>query len=504
MALRTADWMRVVAVLVAVGLASLDLSIVILAYDTIMGSMSATLDEISWISTAYVLGGIGTMPLNGWLHARLGRRRVFLIAIAVFTAGSAACALSTNVVALTLARTLQGAGGGLLMPTGLAILLATFPAEKRARAQTLYGYGFMLGPLIGLFLAGAVLTVSTWPVLFAINVPLGVLAFVLVALSVDDAPAVAAAPFQPLTLLAMVVGLFALQDVLQRGEAAGWFASGEIVFASAVAAVGLTAFVLLELSTARPMVDLQLLRIRTFWTVNANAFLFAIGAVGVPFLLTAFLQDVLGYDPWTTSVALAPTVIATIGGMALGRPLAVRLSPYATMALGFALMAAGCWWLASLRPESTLADVAAARALLGFGNGIMFVPMGLVTVADVPLERMPAATGLIGIDRQIASAFSIAIAATAFEHALVVERAHVAERVSRNAPAVTSFERAPRPHGSPTGTALLRAADEREAQNDAYAQAFRAGAFACGAAAIFAFAPYPLRARRRTQTANAG
>ncbi len=497
--------MRVVAVLVAVGLASLDLSIVFLAYDTIMGAMSATLDEISWITTAYVLGGIATMPLNGWLHAKLGRRRVFLAAIAVFTIGSAACALSTSVVTLTLARTLQGAGGGLLAPTGLAILLETFPPEKRGRAQTLYGYGFMLGPLVGIFLAGAVLTVSTWPVLFAINVPIGVLAFVLAALTVDDGPAVQAASFQPFALLAMVVGLFALQDVLQRGEAAGWFGSDEIVFASAVAVVALTAFILIELSTARPMVDLGLLRIRTFWTVNANAFLFGLGAVGIPFLLTAFLQDVLGYDPWTTSVALAPTVITTVIGMAVGRPLGVRLGSYVTMAAGFALMAAGCWWLAALRPESALSDVAAARALLGFGNGLMFVPMGLVTIASIPADRMPAATGLIAIDRQIASAFAIAIAATAFEHALVVDRAHVAERMSRNLPAVAHVERERTPRNAPGGAARLRSAAEREAQNDAYAEAFRVGALACGAAAVFAFAPLRLPARRRRlQIENAG
>lgn len=504
MALRTADWLRVVAVLVAVGLASLDLSIVFLAYDTIMGAMSATLDEISWITTAYVLGGIATMPLNGWLHAKVGRRRLFLAAIAVFTVGSAACALSTNIVALTLARTLQGAGGGLLAPTGLAILLETFPPEKRGRAQTLYGYGFMLGPMAGLFLAGAVLTVSSWPVLFAINVPLGVLAFVLIALTVRDAPAVQAASFQPAALVAMVVGLFALQDVLQRGEAAGWFASDEIVLASAVAVIALTAFVMLELSTVRPMVDLGLLRIRTFWTVNANAFFFGLGAVGIPFLLTAFLQDVLGYDPWTTSVALAPTVVVTVAGMALGRPFGVWLGPYVTMAFGFILMAAGCWWLAALRPESALADVAAARALLGFGNGLMFVPMGLVTIADIPPERMPAATGLIAIDRQIASAFAIAIAATAFEHALIVERARVAERMTRNSPVVARLVRAKPLRGTPSGAARLRSAAEREAENDAYAQAFRVGAFACGAAAMFAFAPLRLPGRRRVQIENAG
>jgi DHA2 family multidrug resistance protein len=266
----------------------------------------------------------------------------------------------------------------------------------------------------------------------------------------------------------------------------------------------LTAFVVIELSTARPMVDLELLRIPTFWTVNANAFLFGLGAVGIPFLLTAFLQDVLGYDPWTTSVALAPTVLATVAGMALGRPLGVRLSQYVTMALGFILMAAGCWWLAALRPESALGDVAAARALLGFGNGLMFVPMGLVTIAAIPPDRMPAATGLIAIDRQIASAFAIAIAATAFEHALFVERAHVAERLSRNLPAVAQLERAKPQRRVPSGAARLRSAAEREAQNDAYAQAFRVGAFACGAAAMFAFAPLRLPGRRRVQIENAG
>src|SRR5450631_1077162 len=239
-------------------MAIIDTSIVNVALTNMAGTLGSSIDEIGWVATGYILANVVIMPLNGWLTARFGRRNYYAACIAIFTISSFLCGTATNVWQLVAYRVIQGVGGGALQPTAQAILFESYPPEKRSGAMAIFGLGAMVGPAIGPVLGGVIIDNFSWPLIFFINIPIGIVAFLMTMRYIRN-PAYIVRDDSRVDwfgLGIMTAGLAALQYVLERGQHDDWFNSSTIVTMSVIAFVGIVGFVVRELRVPNPLVDL--------------------------------------------------------------------------------------------------------------------------------------------------------------------------------------------------------------------------------------------------------
>ena len=241
----------------------LDTSIVNVAIPHMMGSLGATLDEIAWVSTGYIVANVIILPITGWLSAYFGRQRYFATSIAVFTVASFLCGNSHTLAELVLWRIVQGLGGGALLSTSQAILYEEFPREEYGTAMAIFGVGVMVGPTLGPTLGGYITDAAGWPWIFYINIPFGILALALTLSFIQDSRHQQRAErVDYVGLLLLAVGIGALQTMLERGERLDWFDSKGVTALALVSASSLVAFVWHELRTEHPVVDLRILKSR--------------------------------------------------------------------------------------------------------------------------------------------------------------------------------------------------------------------------------------------------
>src|SRR5262249_47061840 len=289
-------WIIAVTVTMASVLEILDTSIVNVALPHMMGTLGATLDQITWVSTGYIVANVIVLPVTGWMSAYFGRRRYFAGSIALFTISSILCGNSHTLTELVLFRVLQGLGGGALLSTAQATLYEVFPPEEFGSAMAIFGLGVMVGPTLGPTFGGWITDTWSWPWIFYINVPFGALAFVLSLAYVRDsrfARRVAKVDWTGFALLALGIG--GLQTMLERGERLDWFSSREIVVYTVVAAVSLVAFTWHELVTEHPVIDLRILANRQFGTGCVIGAVLGLCLYATVFVLPVYLQRSLGF-----------------------------------------------------------------------------------------------------------------------------------------------------------------------------------------------------------------
>jgi MFS transporter, DHA2 family, multidrug resistance protein len=391
-------------------MAIIDASIVNVALDTMAGNLGAEVDEIDWVATGYILACVIVMPLNGFLTARFGRRKYYAACIAIFTIASFMCGTARSIWVLVLYRVIQGFGGGALQPTAQAILFESYPLERRASAMAIFGIGAMFGPAIGPTLGGYIVDNASWPLIFYINVPIGIVAFVMTLLFIRDPVYVerrSGLDFVGLGFL--VVGLSSLQYVLERGQELDWFSSGQIVGLTALAVVALAAFVVRELLERAPLVDLRVFRLRSFSAGNVLGIVTGFGMFGTALILPLFTQLLLGFTAFEAGMALLPGAFATVVSMLLAAQAVRRVDGRAVIAVGLVLFAVGSWWMGGLDQDAGYWNIAWPRALQGLGMGLIFVPLSTLTMADVPRPEMANATGIYTLIRQLGGSLGIAI-----------------------------------------------------------------------------------------------
>jgi MFS transporter, DHA2 family, multidrug resistance protein len=400
-----------VTVMLGTLMAVIDTSIVNVALDTMAGNLGASVDEIGWVTTGYILSQVIVMPLNGWLTARFGRRNFYAASLVVFTAASFLCGTATNVWLLVFYRLIQGIGGGALQPTAQAILMESYPHDRRPAAIAIFGIGAMVGPAIGPVLGGWFIDNYSWPLIFYVNVPIGVITFVMTMLYIRT-PAYVKRDDSPIDVVALALlaaGLGSLQYVLEQGQRLDWFSSNLIVSLTLISIVAITAFVIRELRDATPLVDLRVFASQAFSAGNVITVISGFGLYGTGLILPLFLQNVLGFTPTDAGLALVPGAIATM----LSLPLASRAirvaDPRVLIAVGLGIFAAGAWWMGALNQDAGYWDVFWPRALQGFALGFLFVPLSTATLSEVPNARMASATGIYTLIRQIGGSFGIAV-----------------------------------------------------------------------------------------------
>jgi len=421
-----------ISVMLGMIMAIIDTTIVNVALNQIGGNLGASIDEVGWVATGYLLSAVIIMPLNGWLTARFGRKAYYAASVAIFTLASALCGTATNIWQLVAYRAIQGIGGGALQPTAQAILFESFPPERRAQSMALFGLGAMVGPAVGPLLGGYLVSNYDWPLIFYINVPIGIAAFLMALAFIED-PHYIKKHEQSLDYLGLgllVIGLASLQYVLERGQHDDWFNSPLIVALAIASIVGLVWFCLRQLRLANPLVDLRVFRNRTFTAGNIVGVVTGFGLFGLSLILPLFMQQLLHWDAWQTGVALLPGAIATAISMLVVGRLSGRVDARILMASGLAIFALSTWAMGYFTQYSGFWDVFWPRAWQGFCLGLLFVPLSVVTISALQRDQIANATGIGTLLRQLGGSLGIAFLTTYLQRDMTRAYASMADQVN--------------------------------------------------------------------------
>ena len=351
-------WLVAASVMLATFMEVLDTSVASVALPHIAGSLSADVDEATWVLTGYLISNAIVLPSTGWLSNYFGRKHYQMISIGVFAAASALCGAATTLPMLVIARVIQGAAGGGLQPVSQAVLLESFPREKHGQAMAVYGLGIILAPLIGPTLGGWITDAYSWRWVFYINIPVSIAAMMMIQAFVEDPPYARRERNLPIDyvgfgFLALWLGLF--QVVLDKGQEADWFGSSWVSWFVALSAVSMVGFIVRELRTDHPLVDLRVLRDR-----NLAVGTFLIGLIGIVIygtttLLPLFLQDLLGYTAYNSGLAVSPRGIGALVSLLLAGRLVGKVDSRLLIAVGisaFALFRSTFWGIWISRWES--------------------------------------------------------------------------------------------------------------------------------------------------------
>jgi DHA2 family multidrug resistance protein len=398
-------------VMLGLSMAIIDTTIVNVALANMAGNLGATIDEIAWVATGYILANVIIMPLNGWLTALLGRRTFYAASLAIFTIASLLCGLAHNVAELVTFRIIQGIGGGALQPTAQAILFESYPPEKRGQAMAIFGLGAMVGPAIGPTLGGWIVDNFNWPLIFYINIPIGILAFFMTLAFIRD-PDYIKKPERGadwVGLAAMGIGIASLQYVLERGQREDWFDSATITLLSVLSAATLTFFIVREIRDKHPFVDLRVFRSRSFTGGNIIGIISGFGLYGLNLMLPLFYENVLHFNATQTGFALLPGAAATALSMPLATIIPRKIGARATIVIGLVIFAWGSWWMGSLNQYVGYWDVFWPRAVQGFALGFVFVPLSTSTLSEIDRGDLAGASGIYTLIRQLGGGIGIAV-----------------------------------------------------------------------------------------------
>jgi DHA2 family multidrug resistance protein len=429
-----AQLLIVVTVMLGIFMAIIDMTIVNVALPTIAGNLGASLDDAAWVATGYILAAIVIMPLNGWFTAYLGRKTFYCGAIALFTVASLLCGLTHSIIALTVCRMLQGLGGGVLQPTAQAILFETFGPKRSAGAMAIFGLGVMVAPALGPVLGGYIVDNASWPLIFLINVPIGVITF-LMALAFVPTPTYIERTRRGIDWPAiglMAIGLVALQYVLERGQHEDWFDSQMIVILAIVSAAALVTFGVMTARDKFPVVNLRVFRIPAFSLGNIALFVVGFGLFGSELIVPLFFQSILGMTALDSGKALIPGAIATAVAMVATSRLVGRVDARILLISGALCSAWANWQLGGLTADAGMDNTFFPRMLVGFGMGLMFVPLSQLTLSAVPREELAGATGLSQLVRQLGGSLGVAIIMTLLARQTTIAWTSLAAGVTRS------------------------------------------------------------------------
>jgi DHA2 family multidrug resistance protein len=423
------------AVVLAALMQVIDASIVNVALPDMMGNLGASLDEIAWVSTGFILANVIVIPLTGWLGSFFGRKRYFVGSIILFTIASFFCGASHSLGALIFWRVVQGAGGGALMTVSQAVLFESFPREEAGMAMALFGLGVMVGPTIGPTLGGWITDNYSWPWIFYINLPVGVLASIMITAYVHDSEHQRrSSRIDYIGIALLITSVASIQYLLEHGQSEDWFESPVIVTLAVVSVVGGVALVWRELTTDHPVIDFRVLRHRQMWVGTMLGIVLGVGLFASVFTLPVFMQGNLRMTAEQTGLVLMPGAAATAVSMIVVGRLTQRADARLLIMGGAFLFAIAMVQLSRITNQSGASDFFVPLLLRGFGLGFMFVPLTTVTLAELDRRELPQGTGLFNFFRQLGGSLGIAAVATLLVHYTAQYRAVLGEHVTSTDP----------------------------------------------------------------------
>ena len=407
-------WIVAIAVMFATFMEVLDTTVVNVSLPHIAGSLSATIDESTWVLTSYLVANAIVLPMTGWLARTFGRKRLLMTSVTGFTLSSLLCGLAPNLPLLVIFRLIQGATGGAMQPLSQAVLLEAFPPHERGKAMGFWGLGIVVAPILGPVLGGWLTDTYSWRWVFYINLPVGIASLVMTKLFVFDPSylrhEVTKVDYWGIGLLALWIG--SLQIALDLGQERDWFTSNFITALVFTSAIGVVVFIAREWMAREPIVDLRVFRDRTYST---GVFLMTtLGFVlyGSLVLLPIMLQTLLGYPSLQAGIAMAPRGMGSLIGMPMIGLLIGKIDARKLVALGLVVGAATLIWLGQLNLNAGYWDVFWPQFLQGLGLSALFVPLTTISMDPIPRERMGNATSLFNLMRNLGGSIGIAVTGT--------------------------------------------------------------------------------------------
>jgi len=422
-------WSIVGVISIATFMVVLDASIANVALAHIAGSLSASYDEATWVITSFLIANAVIIPISGWLADVIGRKRYYMISVALFTVASFVCGISNSLTMLVIARIFQGIGGGGLTPVEQSMLVDTFPPEKRGPAFAAYGIVVIVGPIFGPTLGGWITDTFSWGWVFLINVPVGILSLVLVSMFVDEPEAMRRKSrelraqglrmdFVGFALIALALGC--LEVTLDRGQRNDWFSSPAICITAAVAAVSFLIFLPWEWTRKDPIVPIRMYLRRNFSIANVFMLLMGVIVFGTTQFIPQFLQEVMGYSATDAGLALTMGGLATLLVMPVAGILTGRVDPRILIGTAFAIQVVAMWNLSHFTTQISFNDAAFARLIQSVGLPFLFVPVSNAAYIGLAPDESNQASALLNVSRNLGGTFGISLVQT-----MLAQRAQV-------------------------------------------------------------------------------
>lgn len=403
------------SVMLATFMVVLDTSVANVALPHIAGNLSASTDEATWILTSYLVSNAIMLPASGWLARRIGRKHLLLISVAVFTGASVLCGAAVSMPMLIVARVLQGIGGGGMQPLSQSIMLESFPPQQHGKAMAAFGVGVVVAPVIGPTLGGWITDSYSWRWIFYINLPVGLLALLMVNAFVEDPPYLKQVTKSVIDYLGfglMALWLGSLQLLLDKGQEADWFSSDWILWAAVISTLALIGFIVRELTAHDPIVQLRVLRERNFLVGTLVALIYGFVLYGLTAMMPLFLQTLLGYPALDSGLAMSPRGIGAMLSMIAAGMLLRRVDSRLLLATGFTVLGVSTLMLSRLNLDISMISVAWATFLNGVGMGLIFVPLTTTAMSRLRKQEMGNAAGIYNLMRNMGGSIGIAIAMT--------------------------------------------------------------------------------------------
>ena len=431
-------WLVAVSVRLATVMEILDTSVANVALPHIAGNLSATTEVATWVLTSYLISNAIILPATSWISRYIGRKRFLIICIGLFTLASALCGAAPSLAILIIARVLQGMGGGALQPIAQAVLLESFPPEKRGAAMALYGMGIVVAPIIGPTLGGWITDNYSWRWIFYINLPIGALAAFMANSFVEDPPYLKNEKPGKIDYTGfglMALGLGALELTLDLGEQRDWFESSLICFTAAVSALSLLSFVIWEIYTPEPIVNLRVFLNRNF--AVACGMIATVGTVlyATTALLPLFLQTLLGYPAVLSGEAVSPRGIGAIISMVFVGRLIPKVDTRYLILFGFGLLSYSIYLFTGLSLDISMSSIVIPMIVSGFALGFVFVPLTTLSVATLPQRDIGNATGVYNLMRNTGGSIGIAVMTTLLVRSQQVHLSVLTEHANQYNPA---------------------------------------------------------------------
>ncbi|HKD68985.1 MAG TPA: DHA2 family efflux MFS transporter permease subunit [Candidatus Binataceae bacterium] len=429
-------WIVAIAVMLGTILETLDTTIINVALPHMQGSFSASIDEITWVVTSYLVANGIMIPMTGWISARFGRKRYFLLSVAGFVLASAACGAARSLNQIVFFRLVQGLAGAAMQPSSQAILMETFPPEEQAMAMAFWGIGMMAAPIMGPTIGGWITDNWSWRWNFYVNIPVGIAAIVMVTTFLHDPPYLrqtrsrrGGVDYPGIALIALSLGL--LQLVLDRGQRADWFASPWVTYATVGAVASLVLLVVRELKFSDPILDLRILKIPAFTIAIALQVMMSFTLFGVNLMNPVFLQEFMGYTAWQAGIVLAPRGLGAMFAMLLiGQLERWRIKTRPLMAVGYLLQMASLWSMAHWNLQIGYWQIVWAPIMMSGGFALFFPPLSAATLSCVERERMGYAASLFGMIRNTGAAVGVSVMSTMLVNHQQIHQSYLGEHLS--------------------------------------------------------------------------
>jgi DHA2 family multidrug resistance protein len=426
-------WLIAIAVMSATFMEVLDTTVVNVSLPHISGSMSSTTDEATWTLTSYLVANAIILPMTGWLANQFGRKRLLMGSVMGFTIASFFCGFAPNLPFLIVFRVIQGATGGGLQPLSQAILMESFPPKDRGKAMGFWGLGIVVAPMLGPVLGGWLTDNYSWRWVFYINIPIGLIALFMIRLFIFDPDYIGKksqkVDYWGIGLL--VLGIAALQIMLDKGQQEDWFASHFITVLAVLAVVGLGGLVIRELMAEHPIVDLRIFKRRTYATGVFLMTILGFVLYGSTVLLPLLMQTLLGYTAFQAGITTMPRGAASFIAMPLVGFMLSKFEPRKMLFVGMAGTGLALFLFGHLSTNAGYTDFMWPMILQGFSMGLVFIPLTTITNGPIPKEQMGNATSIFNLMRNIGASIGIASVTTVLARKQQVHTAELGTNITQ-------------------------------------------------------------------------